>query len=65
MLKNSSDALFIVRGAMLSGFPDLMADLLDFIARECPSILVVPSTSHDLRESPTLWKNQPICLLRL
>ena len=33
-------ALFLVGGAMMKGFPDLMADLLAFVAAECPSILV-------------------------
>ena len=50
ILKNSPDALFIVGGAMLSGFPDLMADLLDFIARECPSIFVHQTVKGDFDE---------------
>ena len=33
-------ALFHVVGAMMRGFPDLMKDLLEFVAAECPSILV-------------------------
>ena len=33
-------ALFLVGGAMMKGFPELMADLLGFVAAECPRMLV-------------------------
>jgi hypothetical protein len=33
-------ALFLVGGAMMKGFPELMKDLLDYVASECPTILV-------------------------
>jgi len=36
----SEGALFLVGGAMMRGFPDLMKDLLEFVAAECPSLLV-------------------------
>ena len=49
-LKDSPNALFIVGGAMMSGFPDLMADLLDFISRECPTICVHQTVKADFDE---------------
>lgn len=46
-LKNSPNALFLVGGAMMSGFPDLMAELLDFISKECPTIFVHQTVKAD------------------
>ena len=40
-------ALFLVGGAMMRGFPDLMKDLLDFVAAECPTILVHKTSGPD------------------
>ena len=40
-------ALFLVGGAMMKGFPDLMKELLDFVAAECPSILVHKTVASD------------------
>ena len=39
-LQNSPNSFFLVGGAMMMSFPDLMADLLGFISGECPTILV-------------------------
>ena len=46
-LKNSPDTLFLVGGAMMTGFPDLMADLLLFISTECPTIVVHKTVKAD------------------
>ena len=46
-LKNSPDTLFLVGGAMMMGFPDLMSELLLFISAECPSILVHKTVKAD------------------
>lgn len=46
-LKHSPNSLFIVGGAMMAGFPDLMADLLSFISEECPTILVHKTVRAD------------------
>ena len=40
-------ALFLVGGAMMKGFPSLMAELLDFVAAECPTILVHKTSGPD------------------
>lgn len=40
-------SLFIVGGAMMNGFPDLMADILTFIEKECPTILVHKTSKPD------------------
>ena len=40
-------ALFLVGGAMMQGFPALMAELLDYVAAECPSILVHKTSKPD------------------
>ena len=53
-LKGSPDSLFLVGGAMMSGFPDLMADLLDFIAKECPTIFVHQTVKADF-DADTTW----------
>ena len=52
LLKDSSStgALFLVGGAMMKGFPELMAELLGFIRQECPGILVVETTKADFDE---------------
>ena len=39
-LKRSPNSLFLVGGAMMSGFPDLMAELLAYVAKECPTVRV-------------------------
>ena len=46
-LKSSPDSFFLVGGAMMSGFPDLMAELLAFIAGECPSVVVHKTVKAD------------------
>jgi hypothetical protein len=46
-LKTSPDTLFLVGGAMMTGFPDLMADLLLFISTECPTIVVHKTVKSD------------------
>ena len=33
-------ALFLVGGAMMKGFPELMKDLLEYLAAECPNVLI-------------------------
>ncbi len=53
-LRNSPDSLFLVGGAMMNGFPDLMADLLDFIAKECPTIFVHQTVKADF-DADTTW----------
>jgi hypothetical protein len=40
-------ALFLVGGAMMKGFPELMNELLEFVAAECPSILVHKTSAPD------------------
>ena len=40
-------ALFLVGGAMMKGFPDLMKELLDFCAASCPTILVHKTSAPD------------------
>ena len=46
-LRNSRNSFFLVGGAMMKGFPDLMADLLLFISKECPTILVHKTATAD------------------
>ena len=46
-LKISPNTLFLVGGAMMMGFPDLMADLLLFISTECPTIVVHKTVKAD------------------
>jgi hypothetical protein len=53
-LKSSPDSLFLVGGAMMNGFPDLMADLLDFIAKECPTVFVHQTVKADF-DTDTTW----------
>ena len=53
-LKNSPDSLFLIGGAMMNGFPDLMADLLDFIVKECPTIFVHQTVKADF-DAETTW----------
>jgi len=52
--KKSPNALFLVGGAMMAGFPDLMADLLDFISKECPTIFVHQTVKADF-DSDASW----------
>jgi len=40
-------ALFLIGGAMMKGFPELMKELLDFVAADCPSILVHKTSQPD------------------
>ena len=40
-------ALFLVGGAMMKGFPDLMAELLEYVAAECVTILVHKTVASD------------------
>ena len=47
ILKKCPDTLFLVGGAMMTGFPDLMADLLLFISTECPTIVVHKTVKAD------------------
>ena len=46
-LKISPNTLFLVGGAMMMGFPDLMADLLLFISTECPTIVLHKTLKAD------------------
>jgi hypothetical protein len=46
-LKRSPNSLFLVGGAMMSGFPDLMAELLAYIAKECPTVQVQKTVKED------------------
>lgn len=52
-LKNSPDTLFLVGGAMIMGFPDLMSELLLFISTECPTILVHKTVKADFDADAT------------
>ena len=47
ILRASPNSLFIVGGAMMQGFPELMADLLAFIDKECPTIKVHKTVKGD------------------
>jgi hypothetical protein len=47
ILLESPNSLFIVGGAMMQGFPALMAELLQFIEQECPSIRVHKTVKDD------------------
>jgi hypothetical protein len=40
-------ALFLVGGAMMKGFPDLMKTLLDYVTAECPTILLHKTSAPD------------------
>ena len=53
ILKKSPNSLFLVGGAMMMGFPDLMADLLHFISKECPTILVHQTVKADFDADAT------------
>jgi len=46
-------ALFLVGGAMMKGFPELMKELLDFVAAECPGILVHKTGPSDFAADVT------------
>ena len=54
LLKNSPNAFFLVGGAMMTGFPDLMADLLFFISADCPTIFVHKTIKADF-EADVSW----------
>ena len=47
ILKQSPDSLFLVGGAMMQGFPDLMADLLHYVEVECPTIKIHKTVKED------------------
>ena len=47
ILRDSPNSLFIVGGAMMQGFPDLMAELLAFVEKECPTIRVHKTVKDD------------------
>jgi hypothetical protein len=47
ILNISPNSLFLVGGAMMQGFPDLMAELLDYIDKECPTIKVHKTVKAD------------------
>ena len=49
-LKSSPGALFIVGGAMNKEYPELMAELNEFIKSEVPSIIVHNTTKEDFPE---------------
>ncbi len=53
-LKNSPDSFFLVGGAMMTGFPDLMADVLCFISEHCPTILVHQTVKADF-DADVVW----------
>lgn len=46
-LKSTPNSLFIVGGAMMQGFPDLMSDLLQYVEAECPTIKVHKTVKDD------------------
>ncbi len=50
ILAASPHSLFIVGGAMMQGFPGLMAELLSFVTQNCPSIHVHKTTKADFDE---------------
>ena len=47
MLLASPDALFLVGGAMMKGFPELMKELLDYVVINCPTIYVHKTVAAD------------------
>ena len=50
MLKEAATpegALFLVGGAMMKGFPELMKELLDYVAAECPTVLIHKTSAPD------------------
>ena len=53
-LKKSPDSFFLVGGAMMTGFPDLMADLLCFISEECPTVSVHQTVKADF-DADAVW----------
>ncbi len=46
-------ALFLVGGAMMKGFPELMQDLLQYVAANCPTILVHKTVAADFDKDVT------------
>ena len=54
ILKSSPNSFFLVGGAMMMGFPDLMADLLRFISEECPTIVVHQTVKSDF-DADVAW----------
>ena len=50
ILRNSPNSFFLVGGAMMTGFPELMTDLLEFIEKECPTIYVHKTVKADFDE---------------
>jgi hypothetical protein len=53
VLKESPNSLFLIGGAMMSSFPDLMNDLLLYIKAECPTIDIAKTTKADFDEGVT------------
>ena len=49
-LKSNPNSMFHVGGAMMQGFPDLMAELLAYIESDCKSILVHKTVKADFDE---------------
>jgi hypothetical protein len=53
ILTASPNSMFLVGGAMMNGFPELMEDLLSFIEKDCSSILVHKTVKSDFDEGIT------------
>ena len=51
-------AVFLVGGAMMQGFPDLMKELLAFVEAECPAVLVHKTSKPDFDEG-VAWPPGP------
>ena len=52
-LQKSPNSFFLVGGAMMMSFPDLMADLLGFISEKCPTISVHQTVKADFNADAT------------
>ena len=52
-LKESPNSLFLIGGAMMTGFPELMNELLTYIKTDCPTIEVAETTKADFDEGIT------------
>ena len=46
-LKNSPNSLFIIGGAMIKTYPELVAELNEYITNEVPSIIIHTTTAAD------------------
>ena len=49
-LFNSPNSLFIVGGAMMKTYPDLMNEVIEYIKIDCPTIIVHNTTTDDFPE---------------